>query len=310
MASVRPARGVARLTARHGRAYFAFQAAAGAAWWAAVFTMPPIRRATLGGIDAVSMAAFDMPLFVVASVLAACAWRPAVVIATAWTVLVAAGMAVYATASQAAGWGALLMIAAAAGSLVAAVLVLTGRVPAERILVGPFAIRVASDATRRVHRSRTARQIVAFWGLFLVVAPLVILWIERRWGLDVAFPVPVRVAGGALLVVASALGAWSGWTMSSRGAGTPLPSATARRLVIAGPYRFVRNPMALAGIAQGAAVGLLIGSWMVVAYALAGSLVWNAAVRPLEEADLEARFGDAFRAYRDRVPCWVPRLRG
>ncbi|MFP7833412.1 hypothetical protein [Marisediminicola sp. LYQ134] len=41
-------------------------------------------------------------------------------------------------------------------------------------------------------------------------------------------------------------------------------------------------------------------------YAVAGSLVWNYVIRPLEETDLERRFGDDFRRYRERVRCWVP----
>jgi protein-S-isoprenylcysteine O-methyltransferase Ste14 len=46
------------------------------------------------------------------------------------------------------------------------------------------------------------------------------------------------------------------------------------RLVVAGPYRWVRNPMALASIAQGVAVGLILSSWLVVVYAVAGALLW------------------------------------
>jgi protein-S-isoprenylcysteine O-methyltransferase Ste14 len=98
--------------------------------------------------------------------------------------------------------------------------------------------------------------------------------------------------------------------MSSRGAGTPLPSAMPNHLVIAGPYRWVRNPMAVAGITQGVAVGLVLGSWLVIAYSMIGSLLWNYAVRPLEEADLEERFGAEFRQYRDAVRCWIPRVGG
>ncbi|MFM9431911.1 steroid 5-alpha reductase family enzyme [Arthrobacter sp. MP_2.3] len=49
-------------------------------------------------------------------------------------------------------------------------------------------------------------------------------------------------------------------------------------------------------------------SWLVVAYAVAGSLVWNYAVRPLEETDLEGRFGAEFKHYRRTVRCWLPRL--
>lgn len=298
-----------RLGERHGRLYFALQAVAGLVWWIAVFTVPWVRDATLGRIDPVVMAAFDIPLFVVASALAAFGLRWAVWVAAPWTVLVTVGLVGYATLTGLAGWGAVLMIAAAAGSVAAAMLVLLERLPAEWIIRGPFAFRLARPGSTGDHVRRTGAQLVLFWGLFLVVFPLVIVALERRWQLDVAVPLVVPILGVALLLAASALGIWSAVTMSTLGEGTPLPSATARNLVIAGPYRFVRNPMAVAGIAQGAAVGLVAGSWLVVVYAVAGSFVWNELVRPIEEADLEARFGAEYAAYRDRVACWVPRVR-
>jgi len=31
-------------------------------------------------------------------------------------------------------------------------------------------------------------------------------------------------------------------------------------------------------------------------------------VRPLEEVDLEERFGADYRRYRDSVRCWIPRV--
>ena len=113
----------------------------------------------------------------------------------------------------------------------------------------------------------------------------------------------------ALFVVSSLLGAWSGFTMAFSGNGTPLPTATAPQLVVCGPYRFVRNPMALAGIAQGIAVGWWMGSYGVIAYAIAGAFVWQAFVRPAEEADLENRFGASYEQYRKSVWLWVPRYR-
>ena len=48
--------------------------------------------------------------------------------------------------------------------------------------------------------------------------------------------------------------------------------------------------------------------WKFFTFTFAGSLIWNYAVRPLEEADLERRFGDEFRRYRSSVRCWWPRL--
>ncbi|UCR88150.1 methyltransferase family protein [Mycetocola spongiae] len=293
---------------RWGRAYFAVQALAGAAWWIGVFSVPGIREATLGGIAPVPMAALDLPLFVLASLLVALGVRAAVWVIAPWTILVALGMVAYATISGEAGWGALLMIASAVASSVAGCLVLWGRLPREIIARGPFAFRPASRTGRRSNLRRTGLQITVFWGLFLLLIPAAILPLEYRWGLHIEMPLAVRLGGAALLAAGSALGIWSAVSMSTRGEGTPLPSAMPRLLVVAGPYRFVRNPMAVAGIAQGVAVGLIAGSWLIVAYALCGSLVWNWIIRPVEEADLEERFGEEFMAYCARVRCWVPRL--
>jgi protein-S-isoprenylcysteine O-methyltransferase Ste14 len=291
-----------------GRAYFAAQAAAGAGWWMAVALSPFVRELTLGSLDPVIVVAADIPLFVVASAIAALGVRAAAWISAGWTVLVAGGMALYATITTEAGWGALTMIAAAGASVLALCLVVVGRVPTEWIVSGPFAFRLAAPGrSRAAHVAATFGQVVVFWGTFLVAAPLLVAFVEARWGLAVELPGAVRVLGVVLLVLASAVGIWSAITMSTLGNGTPLPAAMPRRLVVAGPYRYLRNPMAFAGILQGAAVGLILSSWLVVVYAIAGSLLWNYAVRPHEEADLERRFGDPYRRYRDAVLCWVPR---
>jgi hypothetical protein len=124
---------------RWGRAYFALQAVAGAVWWGAVFLVPAVRVGTLGGLDPVAIAVIDVPLFVVASALAAAGIRAAAWVASAWTAVVAVALAAYATLTAQAGWGVVLMVAAAGASALALSLVVLGRVPTERMLVGPFA---------------------------------------------------------------------------------------------------------------------------------------------------------------------------
>ncbi|MFK0401011.1 methyltransferase family protein [Microbacterium sp. NPDC090225] len=296
-----------RIAPPAARAYFALQAVAGGCWWLGVFFLPAIRAATLDGLPVLPIAIADIPLFVGGSALAAFGVRAAVRVVVSWTVLVAVGMAVYATVTGMAGWGALLMVAAAAGSLAAGIVIIVGRAPFEWIARGPFAFRAARVSGRGRVMARTGLQTLFFWGMFLGLLPALIAVIELRWGLHLELPLAVRLTGVALFLAATVLGIWSAVTMSMLGEGTPLPSEMARHLVIAGPYRFVRNPMAVAGIAQGVAVGLVLGSWLVVVYALFGSLVWNTVVRPIEEADLAERFGDEYSDYRDRVSCWVPR---
>lgn len=271
--------------------------------------MPVVREATLATIDPVAMALWDVPLFVVASAIAAAGQRIAVIVSTAWTIGVTTFLGVFALVTMTAGWGVVLMTAASAASVLACVVILHGSAPTHWLMVGPFRIRPAKAGlpTRR-HVGATAGQIVVFWGLALGAVPALLVWVETQWMLHVPVPAGVRIGGAVLFVGASAVGLWSGAVMSAHGDGTPLPIATARRLVIRGPYRFVRNPMAVAGITQGIAVGVMLSSWIVVIYAVCGSVVWNGAIRPLEERDLEARFGEEFRRYRDQVRCWMPRL--
>ena len=295
-----------RLRIFHGRMYFALQALAGAAWWLGTAMIPGVASATLGGINPLLIAFVDIPLFVIASALAALNFRWAVWIATGWTVLVALAMVIYATATTEAGLGAVLMILAALGSLLAGVLMIVGRIPSEKLLIGPFAFHSSHTRVRSRLLVHTTVQIVVFWGVFLIIIPVIINAFEDRWNLAYKFPILLVVVGFALLAVSSVIGVWSARTIANFGSGTPLPSQMAHHLVARGPYAFVRNPMAIAGIVQGVAMGLLIGSWLVVVYALIGSLLWNWFIRPHEETDLLERFGDEYRDYAKRVHCWWP----
>jgi protein-S-isoprenylcysteine O-methyltransferase Ste14 len=294
---------------RWARAYFALQAIAGLCWWAAVFASSVVREATLGSLDPVAVAVFDIPLFMLASAVAACGVRAAAVVSAGWTCVVATALAAFATMTTEAGWGVLAMGAASAGSLIAFGVMCFGRVPTAWIMRGPFTFRPAAiRPAATTHVLRTFGQIILFWGFFLAVVPFAIAFLEKRWAVALPFPTFAGPVGVAVLVLASALGIWSAVVMSTLGQGTPLPSAMPNRLVIAGPYHWIRNPMAAAGIVQGAAVGIILHSWLVIAYAVAGSLVWNYAVRPLEEADLKERFGEEFERYRETVRCWIPQI--
>lgn len=301
------------LTRATGRAYFAVQAVAGALWWVLVPTIPAVAAATLGRLDPLLVGAFDVPLFVVASALVALGMRRATWVAAPWTLLVTAAMVLYATLTGEAGWGAVAMIAASAGSVLAGMLVLWDRIPMQALLVGPLAFRPARRVEGNAPLVATLLQMLAFWTLFLVVLPLPMIWLERRWQVAAELPDAARLAtvaaGGILLLAASLLGVASAVTMARLGRGTPLPGAMANDLVIAGPYRHVRNPMAVAGIGQGVAVGLLGASWLVIVYSLAGGVLWHLLVRPEEGRDLAARFGADYARYSARVRCWVPRVR-
>lgn len=172
----------------------------------------------------------------------------------------------------------------------------------------PAAFRVTS-MNRFGATLSTLGQIAIFWSTFLWVLPMGIVELQDalRWN---RFEFPFQTQAAAVMfLLASGLGLWSGISMVTLGHGTPLPTATAPRLVVAGPYRFVRNPMAVAGILQGLAVGWLLGSVPVLAYSLLGGVVWHIVVRPVEERDLLKRFGTSYEKYRRNVRVWVPTMR-
>lgn len=128
----------------------------------------------------------------------------------------------------------------------------------------------------------------------------------------------LRVLGGVMLVVSVAVGAWAcakmGWARLLF-AGALFPpgdgaeeNGVPQRLVLEGPYRYVRNPLYVTDFALISGTALLTGSWALVL--LAGLYLLQLALQlPLEERELRGRFGAPYRRYCERVPRFVPRLR-
>lgn len=296
---------------RWARRYFALQAVAGATWWVLVFASDDVQRWTLGYWDPAWIVGPDVVLFVCGSALAAATGHRHVAVATAlWTAGVTGALAAHGLVDRTAGWGVIAMTLASVGTVAAAATLWSRRLPLGWFFVGPFSFRPAVDRPVDRHLRRSLVQLVVFWSVFFLVIPIVVSVAERRLRID--WPALGATgwtrSGIALFGLGSAVGLWSCVTMAVCGRGTPLPAETARELVVAGPYRIVRNPMALAGAVQTAGVGLWIGSWVVVVLAVAGAFAWHIAIRPVEEADLADRFGAAYESYRRDVRCWIPRV--
>ncbi len=122
--------------------------------------------------------------------------------------------------------------------------------------------------------------------------------------LNPTFDEAMQVLGVLLLVVGLAL-AFSGVATFRRMRTTIVPNRDASQLVIAGPYRFTRNPMY---------------SGLTIAYlglSVIWSLAWPVVLLPFvlfalyrivilrEERYLTVAFGDQYRAYQSRVGRWL-----
>lgn len=149
--------------------------------------------------------------------------------------------------------------------------------------------------------------------LFLAAAPGTVAglvpWLLTRWvAREPAPPLAVRVVGGVLALAGGAvlLRSFVGFVVEGRG--TPAPVAPTERLVVGGPYRYVRNPMYVAIVALVLGQALVLGRAVLLAYALVTWAVPAVFVRWYEEPTLAARYGAEYEAYRRAVPAWMPRV--
>ena len=148
---------------------------------------------------------------------------------------------------------------------------------------------------------------------FLVVAPGVVAglvpWWLTGWRVGSWYPVPVRAAGGVVIAAGALVLIAAFAQFALDGLGTPAPVAPTERLVMRGPYRYVRNPMYLAVLAVITGQALLLGRPVLLAYAAAVGALFAAFVHWYEQPALARRYGSQYDAYRQTVPGWWPRLR-
>lgn len=108
-------------------------------------------------------------------------------------------------------------------------------------------------------------------------------------------------AAGALLAVTCVL------TFAVVGKGTPAPFDPPRRLVVRGPYAWVRNPMYLGAWLALAGAALYFQSAALLLFALAFLAATVAFVHLYEEPTLRHLFGTEYEHYCATVGRWWPR---
>jgi protein-S-isoprenylcysteine O-methyltransferase Ste14 len=149
--------------------------------------------------------------------------------------------------------------------------------------------------------------------LFFALAPGTVAgllpWSLTGWRIGTVLPWPARLFG-TLLILAGLLVIVPAFVrFVLEGAGTPAPVAQTDRLVVGGPYRYIRNPMYLAVLLAIAGQALLLGRSVLVAYGLLAAAAMVGFVKGYEEPHLLEVYGADYEAYRRAVPGWWPRLR-
>jgi protein-S-isoprenylcysteine O-methyltransferase Ste14 len=183
-------------------------------------------------------------------------------------------------------------------------------------------------ASKRPHRYRISRGMAFISGFFIVSVVLPFNFLVLPWLLSLLTPHlgwsehgPAACNMlGLFPVVAGALGLV--WVLSVMFAQIPklppvleldegegLLTATSRVLITHGPFACSRNPMYLVATFIWLGWAIFYGSVVMLIWTVVGWTLLNYLKIPQEERGLEARFGEAYRAYRRRVPRWIGTIR-
>ncbi len=179
------------------------------------------------------------------------------------------------------------------------------------LVISVYYRRRADRAGGPISRRRDGTAIAIPLGLFglATLIGLVVYLIHPAWMAwsQLGLPAWLRLAGAALGSLGLAL-FW--WVFGHLGLNVT-PTAQTRpshTLVTTGPYRWIRHPMYSFGVIVFAAYFLLTANWFIgltsgVSFALLAFRTRE------EEANLIKRFGNDYRAYKERAGRFVPRLR-
>jgi len=146
----------------------------------------------------------------------------------------------------------------------------------------------------------------------LLIIPAGILWatgFRIGWGLGWPWDAVVVLAGSVLLGNGLYYLFMTIRLFINIGKGTLAPWSPTKKLVIIGPYRYVRNPM-ISGVLM-----TLLGES--ITFGSTGIFIWFLLFFGInhiyfvysEEPGLAKRFGEEYITYKKNVPRWIPRLR-
>jgi len=135
------------------------------------------------------------------------------------------------------------------------------------------------------------------------------LWVRRYdSSLGISLSTWLLIPGILCIAIGAPIALACVITFVVRGRGTPAPFDAPRQLVAVGPYRWVRNPMYLAGglVIVGCAFSVRSVSVLLLATAM-----WTAVhlfVRFYEEPTLRGKFNGSYENYYREVRRWLPRV--
>lgn len=147
------------------------------------------------------------------------------------------------------------------------------------------------------------RAIILLPGNALVFIPFLILWLSPDSTLPSKIASPGRIWFWLALTAAVSSLTLIIWTVTlfmKFGKGTPAPWDPPQRLVIRGPYRFVRNPMISGVLLFLLAESIFFESWLFLGWMIIFFIGNAIYFRLVEERGLQERFGRDYRRHKEQ----------
>ena len=158
-------------------------------------------------------------------------------------------------------------------------------------------------------RWRAAMQVATAALLFLYLTPELVFALRPGIGWHRLFTMLPwqRQLWLQIVLICSIPGVSAVMEFAQRGAGTPIPYDSPKRLVTSGIYRYIANPMQLScAVVMLLWAGMLGSAWLLIPAAIC--VVYSAGLAEWDESDdLAQRFGDKWLDYRHEVKNWRPR---
>jgi protein-S-isoprenylcysteine O-methyltransferase Ste14 len=151
--------------------------------------------------------------------------------------------------------------------------ILAGTTVVSRILMARTSPELITERAQSLDREDVSgwdRAIVIFLAMFGPLAVWIVAGLDERFGWSPEMPLALQAAAVAVVVLGYLLGAWALVVNKFFSAVIRIQKERGHTVVTGGPYRYVRHPGYVGGIATCFAVPLLLGSlWALIPAGLA-----------------------------------------
>lgn len=120
--------------------------------------------------------------------------------------------------------------------------------------------------------------------------------------------ISIKILALAVFFAGIFLLGWTIYLFQIVAGGTLAPWSAKQKLIVTGPYRYCRNPMICGVLFILIGEGLWLRSVPLLTWAAIFFMINTLFFIFREEPFLENKFGEEYKAYRRKVPRWIPKI--